>query len=106
MNTRDLTAMDASPLERLFEGTEPQTNLLDLAAGEQVPEHRHPDRTILMYVIEGAITLRVGEETASLQAGELVRFAGDQAIAPTADRASRALVVLAPRATNVSTPAE
>jgi hypothetical protein len=66
MNTVHLPDTDASPLRGLFEGEEPRTNLLELAAGEHVPDHRHPDRRILFYVIERDITLRVGEETASL----------------------------------------
>jgi quercetin dioxygenase-like cupin family protein len=97
MNTAHLHEMDASPLERLFEGTEPRTNFLRLAAGEHVPEHRHPDRTILLYVIEGEITLRVGEETASLRAGDLARFDGGRDVSPAAEADSRALVVLVPR---------
>jgi quercetin dioxygenase-like cupin family protein len=97
MNTVHLPDTDASPLQRLFEGEEPRTNLLELAAGEHVPDHRHPDRRILFYVIEGEITLRVGEETASLRSGDIARFDGDRDISPTADADSRALVVLVPR---------
>jgi hypothetical protein len=40
MNTVQLHDMDASPLERVFDGAEPQTNFLQLAAGEHVPEHQ------------------------------------------------------------------
>jgi quercetin dioxygenase-like cupin family protein len=97
MNTAHLSDMDASPLERVFEGAEPRTNLLRLAAGEHVPEHSHPDRTILFYVIEGEITLRVGEETASLRAGDIARVDGGRDVSPAAEAESRALVVLAPR---------
>jgi quercetin dioxygenase-like cupin family protein len=97
VNTAHLDGTDASPLERVFDGVEPRTNLLRLAAGEHVPDHRHPDRTILVHVIEGEITLRVGGETASLRAGDLARFDGDRGISPAAEADSRALVVLVPR---------
>jgi quercetin dioxygenase-like cupin family protein len=97
MNTAHLTEMDASPLERVFDDVEPRTNLLRLAAGEHVPEHRHPDRRILFYLIEGEITLRVGEETALLRAGDLAQFDGGRDISPAARADSRALVVLVPR---------
>jgi quercetin dioxygenase-like cupin family protein len=95
MKTAHIHDLDATPLERVFDGAEPRTNLLELAAGEHVPEHRHPDRTIVFYVIEGDITLRVGEETASLRAGDVAQFDGGRDISPTADVDSRALVVLA-----------
>jgi quercetin dioxygenase-like cupin family protein len=97
MNTVHLPDTDASPLRGLFEDEEPRTNLLELAAGEHVPDHRHPDRRILFYVIEGDITLRVGEETASLRPGDIARFDGDRDISPAADADSRALVVLVRR---------
>jgi quercetin dioxygenase-like cupin family protein len=102
MNTINLNDVDASPLERVFEGAEPRTSLLRLAAGEHVPEHRHPDRTVLFYVVEGEITLRVGEETASLRAGDLARFDGGRDVSPAAEAESRALVVLVPRTDDVS----
>lgn len=102
MNTAHLPEMDASPLERVFGDTEPRTNLLQSAAGEHVPGHRHPGRTIRFHVIEGEITLRVGGETASLRTGDLARFDGDRGISPAAEADSRALVVLVPRNDDVS----
>ncbi len=102
MNTAHLDNIDASPLERLFDGAEPQTNLLQLAVGERVSEHRHPDQTILFYVIEGEITLCVGEETASLCPGDIAQFDGDQDISPAAEADSQALVILASRNDDVS----
>jgi quercetin dioxygenase-like cupin family protein len=101
MNTTHLHDVDASPLERIFEGDEPRTNLLQLAAGEHVPGHRHPDRRILFYVVEGEITLRVGEETASLPAGGIAQFDGDREISPVAEADSRAIVVLVARTDDV-----
>lgn len=95
MNTAHLHDMDALPFEHLFDGAEPRTSLLQLAASERVPEHRHPGRTILFYVIEGEITLRVGEETASLCTGDIAQFDGDQDISPAAKTDSQALVILA-----------
>lgn len=97
MNTTHVPDLNAAPLERIFENAEPRTNLLELAAGEHVPEHQHPDRTIVFYVIEGGITLHVGDEMASLRTGDIARFDGNQDISPAADIDSRVLVILAPR---------
>jgi len=96
MNTTDVSALDASPLERIFDDVEPHTNLLELPAGEGVSEHEHPGRSIVFYVLKGEIRLRVGDETATLRAGAIAQFDGDQPIAPTAEADSRALLILSP----------
>jgi len=96
MNTTNVSALDASPVERIFDDVEPHTNLLELPAGEEVSEHEHPDRSIVFYVLEGGIRLCVGDETATLRAGAIAQFDGDQSIAPKAETDSRALLILSP----------
>lgn len=79
----------------LFE-REPQTVRLALDAGETVPAHRHPDRNIVFHLLSGELDLVLGDETISLTAGDVVRFAGDQDISPRAETDCEALLVLAP----------
>jgi len=79
---------------RLFDG-EPKTVHLSLDAGESIPRHRHPDRDIVFHLRSGAVDLTLGDETLSLTAGDVVRFDGDQDIAPAATADSEALLVLA-----------
>jgi len=57
----------------------------------------HPDREIVFYLIEGTIELELGDETRELSARDIVRFDGDQEIAPHAVEGSTALIVLASR---------
>ncbi|MEY7849977.1 cupin domain-containing protein [Natrarchaeobius sp. A-rgal3] len=91
-----LPAVSGSPIERVFPDAEPRTNLLELPAGERVPEHRHPDRTVVFYVLDGEIELRVGDDSYALGKGDIARFSGDQKISPAAIADSRALVILSP----------
>jgi len=93
-----LEALDGVPHANVFPDAEPKTIRLTLDAGDEVAPHDHPDRQIVFYLLEGAITLELGEETHELTAGEVARFDGDQRISPTATEASTALLVLAPRA--------
>jgi quercetin dioxygenase-like cupin family protein len=82
---------------RVFEG-EPQTMKLALEAGERVPPHQHPDRQIVFHLIEGRLRLTLGDGASDLEAGELVRFDGDQDVSLNALERSTAIVVLATRA--------
>ena len=79
-----------------FEG-EPRTVRLALDAGETIPPHEHPDRDIACHVIDGALTMSLGEDDHRLVAGDVLRFDGDQDISPTAERDTVALLVLAQR---------
>lgn len=88
--------MDASPLEQIFEDLEPHTNLLELPAGEVVPEHDQPGRSIVFNVLKDEIRLYVGDKTATLGAGEIAHFSGDRSISPRAEVESRTLVILSP----------
>ena len=78
----------------LFEG-EPRTVRLALEAGETVPPHEHPGRDIVCSVVEGELTMTLGDDDHSLTAGDVLRFDGDQDISPTAETDVVALLVLA-----------
>lgn len=99
-SVRSLDELEATPHARPFPDAEPDTVRLELEAGESVPPHTHPDRRIVLYLIEGAIELEVGEETHELAAGDVARFEGDREISPRAIEDSTALIVLARRATD------
>jgi len=90
-----LADLESEPHALLFDGDEPRTIRLSLAAGESVAEHSHPGRSIVLSVIDGAIDLSLDGETYALEGGEVIRFDGERSIAPTAQEASTALVVLA-----------
>lgn len=93
-----LDDLDGTPHANVFPGTEPKTIRLTLPEGESVPPHRHPDREIVLYLLDGDLELRLGEETLAVEPGDVVRFDGDQDISPHAVADSTALLVLAPRA--------
>ena len=96
--TDTLDELDGQPHASVFPGTEPKTIRLTLDEGESVPEHDHPDREIVFYVLEGEIDLQLGDDSYTLSSDDIAQFDGDQQISPTANRASTALIVLAPRA--------
>lgn len=87
---------DATHAE-VFEAS-PRVVCLRLDAGERVPPHTHPDRTVLFHLLDGELELTVGDETTSLRPGTLVRFPGDREVSPHAVADSVALVVFAPPA--------
>ncbi|QSW98789.1 cupin domain-containing protein [Haloterrigena alkaliphila] len=91
-----LADLEATPHAQVFD--EPKTVRLRLEAGEGVPAHRHPGREIVCHVLEGRLTIALGDDEREVAAGEVVRFDGEQEIAPTAQVDSTALLVLAPRA--------
>ncbi|WP_418283144.1 cupin domain-containing protein [Halorubrum sp. DTA98] len=93
-----LPDLDGEPHAVAFPGAEPKTVRLSLSAGESVPEHDHPDRQVLLYLLEGRLSLELNGESHEVTASELVRFDGDQPISPRATEPSTALIVLAPRA--------
>jgi len=89
-----LADIDEAGRSVLFEG-EPKTVRLTLEAGERVPAHQHPGREIVCHVTSGRIEMTLGEETHTLEEGEIARFDGDQDISPAADVDSAAVLVLA-----------
>lgn len=93
-----LSDLDATPHANVFPGSEPKTVRLSLAAGERVDSHRHPGRSVVLAVLDGALELDLDDETHALESGDVARFDGDRAISPRATEASTALVVLAPTA--------
>ncbi len=94
---RSLDDLEGEPHANPFPDAEPKTVRLTLAEGEDVPAHDHPDREIVLYLIEGALELQLGDETHEVAAGDVARFDGDQQISPRATADSTALLVLAPR---------
>ncbi|MFT4923313.1 MAG: quercetin dioxygenase-like cupin family protein [Haloarculaceae archaeon] len=92
MEVTSLSSFDLDGRTPAFE--EPYTVVLGLEAGEGVPEHTHPGKSILFAVQEGQLDLSVGEETHTLAAGDVARFDGEQEISVAATEDSKALVVL------------
>lgn len=97
---RTLAALDGVPHARAFPDAEPKAIRLTLDADEEIPAHTHPDREIVLYLISGELALSVGNETDTLEAGDIARFEGEEKISPRAIEASTALLVLAPAATD------
>lgn len=94
---RTLDEREGSPHANVFPDAEPKTIRLTLSAGESVPPHDHPDREIVLYVIEGTIDPLLGEDTHRVGAGEVARFDGAQDVSPEAVEDATALLVLAER---------
>lgn len=91
-----LEQADGQPHARLFDG-EPQTIRLTLEAGDSIAPHQHPDREIVLHVLEGALTVTLGEDEHEVPAGDVVRFDGRQYVSPEALEDTTALLVLAKR---------
>jgi quercetin dioxygenase-like cupin family protein len=94
---RHLSDLDSTPQANVFPGTEPRTVRLSLSAGEEIPAHRHLDRHIVLYLLDGRLDLVLDDSTHELDAGSVVRFDGDQDISPKAVTDATALLVLASR---------
>ena len=91
-----LADLDGEPHAAAFPGREPKTVRLSLDAEQSVPEHTHPDRTVLFHALTGAFDVRLDGEEHAVEAGEIVWFDGETAVEPTATEDATALVVLAP----------
>lgn len=76
---------------------DPKTIALSLADGESIPPHQHPGETILFQVLDGKISLLLGDEEHDLTVGDVARFSGDQDISPSATTDARALLVFVSR---------
>ncbi|MFB6093270.1 MAG: cupin domain-containing protein [Haloquadratum sp.] len=92
---RDLASLEETPHADVFPEAEPKTVRLRLDAGERIPPHRHPDRDVVFYLVDGAVDLELDGESHPLEAGEIARFAGTREVSPVAREPSTALVVLA-----------
>lgn len=95
---RSLSELDTTPHADVFPGCEPKTVRLELEPGEAIPGHTHPGREIVLYVVDGHIELRLGEDSYELNADDIARFDGKQEISPQAIEASTVLIVLAKQA--------
>lgn len=95
IDVESLGSFDPDGRAPIFE--RPYTVVLGLQAGESVPEHTHPGQDILFAVVDGSLTLTVGEQSRTLDAGDLARFDGDNGISVTADEDVRAVVVFGDR---------
>ncbi|MFB6280961.1 MAG: cupin domain-containing protein [Haloferacaceae archaeon] len=93
--TASLDDLDARPHAEAW-GGEPRTVRLALDAGESVPEHTHPDRAVVVAVLEGELVLSLDGTDLTATAGDLVRFDGRRRVAPRARTDATALVVLSP----------
>jgi len=89
--------LEGEPHAAVFPGEEPKTVRLTLDAGESVPAHRHPGRTVVCHVLSGEVDLSLGDGEVTVGGGEVARFDGGQDISPTAVEPSVALLVLAER---------
>lgn len=76
---------------------DPKSIALSLDAGETVPPHRHPGETILFSVLDGEISLALGDVEHDLTTGDVARFSGDQDISPSAVTDARAFLVFVPQ---------
>ncbi|SEO26824.1 Cupin domain-containing protein [Halorientalis persicus] len=90
-----LEALAGSPHAKLFD--EPLVIRLDLAAGERVDPHRHPERTVVLHLLSGAVALDLDDETHELQPDDVIRFDGRREVSPKAVEDSEALLVLSKR---------
>ena len=93
-----LDDLEGRPHAHLFEA-EPMTIRLTLEEGQSVLAHRHPDRRIVLYVVEGELSVTLGDTDHAVRAGEVVRFDGNQDVSPMAREDTVALIVLAERTT-------
>lgn len=79
----------------LFSSPECRIVVLDLAAGEDMADHRVRERA-LVEVISGRISIEVAEETVQCEAGTLVTFDPGEQHALRGLEDARLLLVLAP----------
>lgn len=95
VETADLSTLAGQPQATVFAAA-PRTVRLTLDAGEGVPEHRHPGKTIVFHQLDGELTVHLDGDAHHLGPGELLRFDGERSIEPRAQSDSVSLIVLAP----------
>jgi quercetin dioxygenase-like cupin family protein len=88
---------DGEPHADLFAVDRPRAVRLSLEAGQELPVHSHPGMDVVVHVVEGRLTMVVDGEPYALSAGDLLRFEGGREVAPAADTAATAVVLLAPQ---------
>jgi len=94
-DTISLDELTASPHAKLFD--EPLTIRLELDAGERVDPHTHPERTVVLHLLSGAVELDLDDETHELGSDDVIRFDGRREVSPKAVEDSAALLVLSKR---------
>lgn len=92
-----LADLEATPHALVFERPAPKTIRLALDAGDSVPAHSHPGEDVVLHLVEGRLELDLDDETYDLAAGDLVRFAGEREVSPTAVEDSVAVIVFSAR---------
>lgn len=97
VSIRSLDEVDGVPHANVFPGEEPKTIRLQLPEGESVAPHSHPNRDIVLYLLDGRIDLSLDDETHEVTAGDIARFEGEREISPHALESSTALILLAER---------
>lgn len=86
-----LSELDETTVSRLFDF--PQTLRLKLEEGEERPEHKHPGKEIVLFVHEGELSLKLGDERHTVEEGDVVRFSGEQDISPRAVEDTVAILI-------------
>ncbi|MFU8866295.1 cupin domain-containing protein [Natronococcus sp.] len=90
-----LSDLTETPHAEVFDDGEPRAVRLQLETDERIPEHRHPESHVVFHLLSGSLELSVDGQTHELEAGDLVRFDGDQEVSPHALEESTAIVVFA-----------
>ncbi|TMT86793.1 cupin domain-containing protein [Haloterrigena sp. H1] len=90
-------SLESTPHAEVFDTDAPRTVRLQLEADERMPKHRHPESNVVLYVLEGTLALTLGDDSYDLEAGDVVRFDGDQDISPHARTECASLLVFAPK---------
>ncbi len=99
-DTRQVERFDPASLQKvnLFETDDFFLDCYCLTPGQRQEPHTHAGADKVYFVIEGRATVRVGEETTELEAGEIVLAprGSRHGIANESDERLRALVMMAP----------
>lgn len=83
---------------KLISGQSFQVLSICFAAGQGLPEHKHPNMTVIVQVLTGKLELSKGEHKQVVVAGQLAMFSGDEAHAlkNIASNQSNVLVTVIP----------
>lgn len=82
LEIKSIDALEETPHAEVFDKRTPRTVRLRLEADERVPEHRHPESNVVLYLLEGTVELTLGDDIYTLEPGDIARFDGDQDISP------------------------
>jgi quercetin dioxygenase-like cupin family protein len=92
----NLAELEQTPHAEVFDDGSPRTVRLELAAGDQIPAHQHPGTSIVLHLLRGEVELELDGGAYALEPADVVRFSGDQDVAPRAIEDATALVVFSP----------